>query len=228
MNPVRHDIYRAIHKGLRAALFDVTHRLGLLDADDPEDLRQTLDQAQRLLALLTGHLKHENDFVHAAIEARLPGGAQHTAEDHHTHLEDIAGLDAEIVGLRQAAPGERGAIAHRLYLHFARFAGENLEHMLFEETHNNATLWTLYGDDEIEALHGRLVASIAPAEMMQALGWMARALNPAELAALLAGMRAKAPPEAFGAALGHVRQALSPHRWARLAQSLGLSLTPAA
>jgi hypothetical protein len=90
----------------------------------------------------------------------------------------------------------------------------------------------LYGDDEIEALHGRLVASMAPAETMQGLDWMARALNPCELAALLTDMRTKAPPEAFGAALGLVRQALSPQRWARLAQSLGLSLghapTPAA
>ena len=221
----RHDIYRPIHKALRAAMFDTAQRLGQLDVDDPQDLARTLDQAGQVLALMSGHLKHENDFLHTAIEARLPGGAQHTAEDHHTHLEDIAGLGCELAALRRAAPAERSLIAQRLYQHFARFVGENLEHMLFEETHNNATLWTLYSDDELGALHGRLVASIEPAEMMRALGWMARALNPGELAGLLADMQSKAPPEVFGAVLAHVRPLLGAGRWPALAQTLGLSPT---
>jgi hypothetical protein len=225
MSAARHDIYRPIHKALRAAMFDTARRLGLLDVDDPQDLRGTLDQARQLLVLLTSHLKHENDFLHTAIEARQPGGAQHTAEDHHTHLEDIGGLDAELSALRCAAPAERALIAQRLYQHFARFVGENLAHMLFEETHNNAALWSLYSDDELGALHGRLVASIAPAEMMQTLGWMARALNPGELAALFVDMQAKAPPEVFGAVLAHVRPLLGAGRWAGLARALGLSPT---
>ena len=54
-----------------------------------------------------------------------------------------AASQARALGVRQdnrLIPAERAAIADRLYQHFARFAGENLEHMLFEETHNNATL----------------------------------------------------------------------------------------
>ncbi len=222
MSARRHDLYRAIHKALRAAMFDTVHRLGTMDLDDAQDLQRTLDQAQQLLGLLGGHVKHENDFVHTAIESRLPGGACQTAEEHHSHLEDLALLAAEVDALRRAEPVERAGLAQRLYLQFGRFVGEQLAHMQVEETQNNAALWSLYDDAELQALHGRLLASVAPRDSLQALGWMARALNPAELAELFGGMRRQAPPEAFNAALALARSHLDPARWLRLAGALGL------
>lgn len=222
MSAHRHDLYRGIHKALRAAMFDTVHRLGTMDLDDAQDLQRTLDQAQQLLGLLGAHVKHENDFVHTAIEARQPGGACQTAEDHHGHLEDLALLGAELAALRRAAPAERGALAQRVYLQFGRFVGEQLAHMQVEESQNNAALWSLYDDAELEALHGRLLASVAPHDSLQVLGWMARALSLAELAELFGGMRRQAPPEAFHAALGLARGHLDTGRWVRLAGVLGV------
>jgi hypothetical protein len=222
----RHDLYRPIHKALRVALFDTARRLGALDADDPRDLAQTLGQIERLLALLAGHLKHENDFLHTAIEARRPGGAQRSADDHREHLDSLDALADEVAALRRAPPAERDRLAGRLYQQLNRFVAENLEHMQFEETQNSAALWALYSDDELAALHERLVASIEPQELMEVLGWMARALNTAELGGLFQGMRAKAPPAAFEAALAAARAQLGDTRWARLARSLGLAPVP--
>ncbi|MFO1339028.1 MAG: hypothetical protein U1F53_12515 [Burkholderiaceae bacterium] len=222
MSAHRHDLYRGIHKALRAAMFDTVHRLGAMDPDDAQDLQRTLDQARQLLGLLASHVKHENDFVHTAIEARLPGGACQTAEAHHGHLEDLALLAAELDALQRAAPAARGALAQRAYLQFGRFVGEQLAHMQVEETQNNAALWSLYDDAELQALHGRLLASVAPRDSQLALAWMARALNPAEVAELFGGMRRQAPPEAFGAALALARGQLDAGRWQRLAGTLGL------
>jgi hypothetical protein len=222
----RLDLYSQIHKALRAMMFDTLERLGRLDVHDAEDRRQNLDQAERLLTQLASHLHHENKFLHTAIEARRPGAAAVTGEAHSEHLDSIDDLAAEIAALRNADAAHATAIAQRLYRHMALFVAENLEHMQVEETANNAALWTLYTDAELEALHGRLVASVAPAELMQVAPWMARASHPQELASLLAGMQAGLPPQAFDALLSQMRPQLDEGRWAKLARALGLPLAP--
>lgn len=218
----RPDLYRHVHKGLRAAMFDTVRRIGLADTDDADELRHALDQAQRLLALLAAHLKHENEVVHCAIEARHPGGARRTADDHRGHLDALQALADDVARLRAAAPTDRAALAHRLYRHLAAFVAGQLEHMQREETLDNEQLWALYDDSELEALHDRLLESIAPHTTLETLHWMAQALAPQELAALLAGMQRKAPPEAFAAVLGCLRAQLGEQRWMHLARALRL------
>lgn len=219
----RADLYVGIHKALRRAMADTLTRLGALDTEDPADLLRTLAQAEHLLDMLRNHLRHENDFIHTAIEARRPAGARRTADDHLEHQGSIAALQAELRTLRAAEPSMRPTLALRLYRHFALFVAENLQHMHIEETANNAALWALYDDEELHALHDRLVASIPPAEMMDTLRWMGPALSPRELAALLADMQAKAPPAAFAAMLDLLRPLLDPGRWVQLAAALGMA-----
>ena len=223
---LRHDLYSQIHKALRAMMFDALERLGRLDVHDAEDRRHTLDQAEHLLALLASHVHHENKFLHTAIEARRPGAAAVTSEAHTEHLDSIADLTAEIAALRRAGAAQATPIAQRLYRHLALFVAENLEHMQVEETANNAALWALYTDAELEALHGRLVASVEPAELMQVATWMARASHPQELAGLLIGMQAGMPQAAFDVVLSQVRAQLDESRWAKLARALGLPPVP--
>lgn len=220
--PRRTDLYAAIHKALRRAMCDTLTRLGMLDTDDHADMLRTLGQAEHLLCLLRSHLRHENDFIHTAIEARRPTGARRTADDHLEHMGAIAGLEAELRTLRVADTSMRPTLALRLYRHFALFVAENLQHMHIEETANNAALWSLYDDEELNALHDRLVSSIPPAEMMDTLRWMGPALAPRELAALLADMQSKAPPAAFAAVMDMLRPLLDPGRWVQLAATLGL------
>lgn len=220
--PRRADLYAAIHKALRRAMTHTLTRLGALDTEDPADLLRTLAQAEHLLDMLRSHLQHENDFIHTAIEARRPAGARRTADDHLEHQGSIAALQAELRTLRAAEPSMRPTLALRLYRHFALFVAENLQHMHIEETANNAALWALYDDEELHALHDRLVASIPPAEMMDTLRWMGPALSPQELAALLTDMQAKAPPAAFAAVMDLLRPLLDPGRWVQLTTALGL------
>lgn len=219
----RHDTYRHMHKGLRAAMFDAVLRLGRLDPDDQADLHDTLLQAERLLGFMAAHVKHENEHVHTALEARRPGAARRTADDHVGHLDALQALREQVAALGAAAAAQREALAHRLYLDLARFVAENLEHMHVEETQNNALLWSLYSDAELEAVHERLLASVEPASMMEAIGWMAQGLSLPELARVLADMARKAPPPAFQAALVQVRQQLGAARADRLSQLLELA-----
>ncbi len=214
----RFDIYAFIHKALREQMSHTLGQLGRADAGQPE----ALDAVAQLLDALRAHLRHENDFVHTAIEARQPGGARDTAEDHAEHLDAIDQLGQELQALRVAPATEQPLRMQRLYRHLAAFIGENLVHMQVEERQNNALLWSLYSDAELLAIHERLVGSIPPAEMATSLQWMAAALNDAELAMLYGDLQREAPAEAFASLLGLAQSQLSEPRQARLNRSLGL------
>ena len=222
----RADLYGPIHKALRAWMAHTLQRVGTMDVHDAEERVQVLDGVADLLQMLRNHLAHENDFLHTAIEARRPGGARHTADDHLVHGDAIANLEDEVAALRVAHDTHGALLAARLYRHLAAFVGENLVHMQIEETQNNATLWALYSDAELGALHDRLVASIPPAEMAQVMRWMAVALSVQELAGMFGDMQTKAPPPAFEAMLDVARAQLDDRRWAQLARALGRPPVP--
>ncbi|MEO6278977.1 hypothetical protein [Roseateles sp.] len=173
------------------------------------------------------HRSHPHGSIgrcrHTAIEARQPGGARHTADDHVGHLDAIEQLGQELRALRSAPVAEQPLRMQRLYRHLAAFVGENLVHMQVEESQNNALLWALYSDAELLAIHERLVASIDPAEMAISLQWMAAALNDAELAMLFGDLQRQAPAEVFNALLGLGHSQLSAPRQARLNRGLGLA-----
>ncbi len=222
----RLDMYRFVHKALRRFMSDTLGRLGALDVNDAEERQAVLDSVDSLLAALRSHLQHENDYLHTAIEARRPGGARTTADEHLQHLDSIGDLEDESRALRDAADGQRPQLALSLYRHLAVFVGEKLVHMQVEETRNNAELWALYGDDELTAIHDRLVASVGQAELALIARWSAAALSVPELALLLADVCRKAPPAVFEALLDVARAHLDERRWAQLARALGRPPVP--
>jgi hypothetical protein len=219
----RVDLYGPIHKALRLMMTDALQRTGRLDTDDRAELADTLACVQALLDACRAHVAKENKYVHAAIEARRPGGSQRIADEHDTHLESIAALEAEVAALR-ALPGA-GAAA-RLYAHLARFVAENFEHMHVEETQHNAALWGAYSDAELLDIHQRILASIDPEEMAGVLRWMVPALTPAERGGMLGAMQQDMPPEAMRGVLEIVRPHLDDSAWAKLARALHIPAAP--
>ena len=198
-------------------------RVGRLDTGDAEELATTLAQLRSLLELCRSHVAHENEFVHAAIEARRPGASQRIAAEHVEHLDAIAALEAEVAALA-ALPREPAA--QRLYRDLARFVGENFEHMHVEETAHNAALWSLYSDAELNEIHQRIVAAVDPAEMGLVLRWMVPAMTPAERAAMLGEMQSQMPPEAMRGVLDTVRPHLDDRAWGKLARALNVPIAP--
>jgi hypothetical protein len=220
--PARHDFYSAIHKALRHFMLDTLMRVGSLEVRDEAEVDAVLGALETLLDTCGQHLLHENTFVHPALEARRPGASERIAGEHGEHLEAIDALREDARQVRAASPGRRDALALRLYRHLALFVADNFHHMHHEETVHNATLWACYSDAELEALHGRLLASLPPQEVFLVMRWMIPALSPGERAVVLAGMRERAPEAAFRALVGHVRPHLDDTAWARLAPEIGL------
>lgn len=222
----RFDMYAAIHKALRHFMTDTLYRVGRIDVADADDTARVLGQLDELLALCVDHVHNENRHVHTAMEARQPGGAGRTAEEHVEHLESIEALRAEARSLAAAPQAERSALALRLYRHVALFVAENLQHMHFEETHNNAVLWACYSDAELFELHGRILASLSLHETLLVARWMIPASTPAERAAIVGGMKAGAPAPVFAQVVDVIRPRLDEHAWGQLARAIGLPQQP--
>ncbi len=215
----RLDLYAHIHKALRLFMSDTLQQLGRLDIDDPLDLAATLGQLDALLDAARHHLDKENTYVHPAIEARRAGASAAVEAEHDEHLDSLAALRAEGAALR-AMPS--AAAAQRLYRRFAAFVAHNFEHMGVEESRHNQALWAAYTDEELMALHGRILASIGPREMSETLRWMIPALTPAERAELIGGL----PPEVQPTVLASARALLNDTAWAKLCRALGQPSAP--
>lgn len=222
----RMDFYAAIHKALRSLMADTLLRAGRLEVFDADEMARTLGQVDGLLHLCTQHLRHENTFIHPALEACRPGSAGRVEAEHEQHLQHIAALRDEVQRLRRGDDASRPLLAQRLYRHLGLFVADNLQHMHVEETAHNALLWAHYSDAELTALHDRLLASVPFDEFLQVARWMLPALNPQERAGLLGDMQAGMPPAAFEAVLAAARPHLDETAWGRLARGLGLPPQP--
>jgi hypothetical protein len=186
----RFDMYSGIHKALRAFMADTLLALGRMDPADEADVAQATGRVLELVAVCAGHLQHENEFVHAAIEARAPGASAAIGHEHEGHVQHIARLSDLVAVLRAAAPESRGSAALRLYRELALFIAENFEHMQVEETAHNEVLWARYTDAELVAIHDALVASIPPQESIVISSWLLPLDYPEVILILLSYMRA--------------------------------------
>lgn len=223
----RVDMYTGIHKALRALMADTLLAVGRMDSADRDELAAVSARVLALLDFCAAHLAHENTYVHTAIEARAPGASEVIAHEHDEHLAHIAGLKHMVAAMLSIDSGHDAASAVlELYRSLTLFIADNFQHMHVEETAHNAVLWARYTDAELIAIHGALVGSIPPADMMFTLRWLVPYMNPAERTAMMSGMQAHAPAPAFAAALDVVRPHLTQAEWVKLARSLGLPPVP--
>ncbi|HET7527822.1 MAG TPA: hemerythrin domain-containing protein [Burkholderiaceae bacterium] len=218
----RRDFYAPIHKALRLFMTRTLSTVGSTDPADADEVRTALDLLERLLALCESHLRHENEFVHPALERARPGSASRIAAEHDHHSEAIADLRDLAAMVADSAGAVRAGALGRLYRTLALFVADNFQHMHVEETAHNAVLWAAYSDDELDAIEHSLVASIPPATMAEALHWFLPALSAPERAGMLTGMKQGMPPEPFSAVLGIAQRTLSPRDHARLLRDIGL------
>jgi hypothetical protein len=213
----RHDLYTFIHKALRAYMTHTLLRVGRVDAADEQEVAEVAEEVRTLLDFCASHVHHENEIVHAAMEARRPGSATAIEVEHVHHEATIEGLRM-LVGAMATGP----AGVQALYRALAAFVAENLVHMEQEETAHNAVLWAAYSDEELRAIEQRIHQRVAPQQMQIAMRWMLPHLTPAERAMVLGGVRAHAPADAFNGLINMVRPLLGQRDWRKLSLALGV------
>ncbi len=191
------DLYRDIHKAIRAELFAVTTDAGRLDPSD-RDGRLVLEaHVASTVQFLVEHAEHEDTHVQPAIDATLPHVADRIARE-HTALESRMLELRALAGAAVASGGrDAGVATHRLYRELAAFTSAYLAHQDYEERVVMPALEAAIGADECVAIHHTLVQSIPPAALAQSLALMLPAMNIDERAEMLGGIKAGAPEEVF-------------------------------
>jgi hypothetical protein len=219
---VTFDLYRDIHKGIRAELFGVTLEAASIDPIDQGDRAGLAAHLTNVAALLTSHAEHEDGAIDPVLEAHRPDLAERVNADH----EALERRFARVLDMADAATTATDDLRHRLHqvhLETAAFTSAYLAHQDLEERVVMPALEAAVGVDAVIAVHGAIIGSIPPAEMMQSLAVMLPAMNVDDRTDLLGGMRASAPPEAFDAVVSLTRSVLCPVDATAVLSRLGLS-----
>ena len=193
LRPVTFDLYRDIHKSIRSELFAVTEEAGRADPSSATDRTALAAHVDSVVAYLVSHAEHEDAAVQPTIEAHLPDLAERIASDHER-------LEVRMESLRTLAADAAGRFdLHRVYLELASFTSTYLAHQDLEERVVMPALESAVGVDAVLAIHGAIIASLSPDEMMRSLALMLPAINVDDRTELLGGMRANAPAPVFEA-----------------------------
>lgn len=222
ITPVVFDLYRDIHKGIRAELFHLTAEAGRLDPGDDFGADALAAQVRSVVTFLVQHAAHEDGAIQPVLESELPVLAA-TMADAHAALEARMGWLIELADVaRVADPVQRRRDLHALYVELAAFTSAYLQHQDDEERLVMPALEAAVGVDTVIELHGRILAAITPPEMAASLTVMLPAMNVDDRSELFAGMRAGAPAEAFAALWSLAASVLDPADHRAVARRLGL------
>ena len=208
--PVALDLYRDIHKAIRAELFAVTASAGRVDPAQGIARAALANHITDVVELLVQHAEHEDATIQPRLEAHLPELAERVEVDHLTldaRMDELKDMAVEAAALAAVDPSTK---VHRLYLALAAFTSDYLEHQDVEERVIMPALEQAVGVDEVVAIHGAIISSIPPDEMARSLALMLPAMNIDNRAELLGGMRAGAPAEVFEGVWGLVQSVLRP------------------
>lgn len=180
MTKPRVDLFTTIHKGLRAMLFDLATDAARIDLTSNIAVDLLVERILRAVDFFDEHARHEDTHVFPAIRAAAPELATQLATE-HLILEAVqTEVEACAEALAEAPAGERRPIGAQLGQLLNRLIIQHLAHMSREETEANQALWAAHTDDELAALHARLVGSIPAARYQEWMILIAPALDPVE------------------------------------------------
>ncbi len=215
-----HDLYGAIHKGLRYAHARLLTRLGAVAPDNGAAVGELLAELRAHLGVRACQIDFERREILVPLETRAPGAVTELAEGHVRRLAHLPTLETLAAEVDLAKPLQREAALHRLYLAFSRFVADDLLQMAEEEEEFSPVLQALFTDAELVAMEARMRGALPQQDLIDLARIMAPAARPHERLALLRTVRQDmvrraAPPEEFAVllALG-VRPVLTPADWA--------------
>jgi hypothetical protein len=222
LEPVAHDLYRDIHKGIRVELFAMVTDAARLDPADQPARAALAAHVGDVFELLVSHAEHEDAAIQPAIEAHLPALAERVEVDHLTleaRLEQLVELSADAARPDAADPGFQ---VHRFHLAAASFTSAYLEHQDVEERVIMPRLLEAVGLEAVMGIHGAIIAAIPPEDMVKSLAVMLPAMNVDGRTELLGGMQANAPAEVFAGVWSLAGSVLDPCDLAAVGRRLGI------
>ncbi len=219
----RFELYGAVHKGQRRAIFNLGIIAGSLDPEDSSALGALMKDLVELKDSIRSHAYLEEKFIHPILSARSAGIARSLEVDHermHMMLDDMV-KQLETTRKKAVPPEAQGDMVKEFYHSWCRFASFYLIHIDGEDQFIQPTLWRLCTDLELMKVFSDIIAYQNPEELMYVLGMMLPAMAPKERVELMARARGMMPTPAFQRVMGLAGRVLTPTDYQRLKDGLG-------
>ncbi len=216
----RFDVYTAVHKGLRKALFDLGYAIGRTDADNAAELEALYNQCTEIFHFLDEHGENENRYQLVLLEQKRRGAAQHNLDEHEQLDAMVRSLHDSLQAIVEAPRTQRRAMLRAYYGQYHEFVSRYLLHMELEETETTKLLHELCTDEELAGETQKIISNTPPADLAMMLRYMIPSMNGAERLEMLQGLKNSAPPEAFNGVKGLAVQVLHPAEWEALEKGL--------
>lgn len=217
----RIDLYATVHKGVRAALVNAATLAARTDFAEAVEASVAAEAARFLVRHLEAHAAHEDREVLPAL-ARVAPELHADLQADHARTDGLAHEVLATADRVEACPAtERPSVGRRLHDQLWQLTAEHIRHMEREETQAMRALWAHYTDEELLAIHQRIVASIPPAALAEWGTVLLPALSLPERTAVLGPLVRSLPRQALETVVGPVRQALG-DQWRQTAATIGL------
>ncbi len=193
------DLYSSVHKGLRSLLYGAATAVARTDFDSDDETRVAVAEMRRVLDFLEEHAEHEDREILPVLRAKDAWTAEEFQGDHarldglHRDIESLLGR------IETSGASAREALGRRLAERANRLVAEHIHHMEREERTGNRVLWAHCTDEELRAVHERIVTTIGAERLLQWAEFMLPALDRREREHTLAGIRAIVPAAVMAA-----------------------------
>jgi hypothetical protein len=173
MEEIRFNLFKSVHKGLRALLADTLLQLQQTDFLIADQATVAVERIKLVLLLMHRHTKWEEDFIFPKLGTESQSMISFFTNQHY-HTDALTlNMDILICGFVEAKTNtEKEAVANNLLNAFVEFLAYNFNHMNMEEQLINPLLWSNNDDNELRALQlQHLNASTSRSEQVF-LQWM--------------------------------------------------------
>jgi len=206
------DLYRAIHKAMRADLFEVSALIASTDFGEAGELSGLRERFGGLAGAMQHHAEVEDSRIHPLARAVAPDVVA-AIETEHVSLEaELSALGDELSAI-EAGDGSWEP-AHRLYLRFNRFLAGYLLHIDREERELVPAMSALDGSVLDAVAHEDYEGPVAG--LVAAVGAMLPLFNADDRRQIVEDIRAVRSDEEFALVAEAGAAALGPAGWARL------------
>lgn len=217
----RYNVFKQIHKALRACLYDTALALQQAHFADPAEAGSALNKLEFILDFFDSHAHHEDHFILPAIEAYDKALVEKFEKEHVTdlmltnRLRNLVNIYQHTVSSEEKM--EAGSAISKAYVEFMVF---NLEHMAKEELVLNQVLWEHYTDLQIISIQKALVATIPADKMAASSKWMFRGISNQEAIGWLKDVKQNAPDFVFQSLVQLGEAELPAERWSKITAGL--------
>lgn len=213
MEEIRFNLFKSVHKGLRALLADTVLQLQQTDFLIPQQTAEGMERIKLVLLLLHSHTKWEDDVVFPKLGTNAKSMTGFFTNQHY-HTDALTlNIDILICGFEEAkTETEKEAIADNLLNVFVEFAAYIFNHMNMEEQLINPLLWRSFSNRELQALQLLHLSSSTSSSEQIFLQWMLIHSTNRELASWLTSMKQKATSTQFNLVYDLAQKVLAPER----------------